>query len=129
MNDKKNVELLGFVQFDHICWLNELRHASKEIEIYQNRLLELVEDTAAPIEGRLMDIFDSLEKLKGIIETLEVDINLHKIKNRTLVQSNGHLKAMVNSVHSENKGEMKVLISKLNRLKDRFHKVTVLLRE
>ena len=40
---KNPLEQLDYIQFDHSRWLNELIFSSNEIDLYENRLIDLLE--------------------------------------------------------------------------------------
>lgn len=124
---KEELDLLGYVHFDNTRWLNELHHVNREIDIYQNRLLEFMhgfEDES--VIDELSDLYDSFEVMKMTIDKIQKKIRENQFKNKTMTQSNGSLKEIVTTLHSQAEQYMNDFQIAYKELKNKFHQFTKL---
>lgn len=122
---KDLIEPLDNIQFDHSRWLNEAIFAEKEIALYQQRLLELLKNNREKKEEitTLFDDFDQEKKLANIIKS---KIRKQVIHIGQLAHSNGELKTMIDSGHSEVREEMENFRQQYATLKENFHRFSAL---
>lgn len=124
---KQELDLLGYVQFDHQIWLNELLFAHQEIKIYESRLSELIEETDEERTGsELADLYKSFNQRDEKVAELIQKIRKHMVNNTRLVKSNGNLKTMIDTVHSVTRKEMEEFRKDYAELKKRFARFAVL---
>ncbi len=127
MKEKEILEQLNNIQFDHTRWLNELLFSAKEIDLYLNRVLEMVDefDDKAK-EGELMSMFEEFEKQKKLATNLQSKIRKHVVSISHLTHSNGELKAMIDSTHGQTRKEMENFRHQYVNLKENFHRFSAL---
>lgn len=66
---KQVFDQLEKIQFDHALWVNELTYATIEIELYQNRVISLIEENLGKKkEEELLTLFENFEKKKRTVE-------------------------------------------------------------
>ena len=124
---KQELDFLGYVQFDHHVWLNELIFSNKEVKLYEARLLELmekVEDESTLDE--LSDLYDSFSQKNEEIEELILMIRKHVVNNTRLVRSNGSIKSMIDSTHATTRKEMQKFRKDYAQLKQRFSRFAII---
>lgn len=124
---KQEIDLLGYVQFDHMRWLNQLLFSKKEIEIYQNRLLELLKasEKEKDLDG-LSLLYKAFENIKPKLNTIIAKIKKHMTENKVLKHSNGNLKTMINSMHTSTSKDMENFHKEYFVLKKRFQQFSEL---
>ncbi len=124
---KQELDFLGYVQFDHHVWLNELIFSNKEVKLYESRLLELMEkiEDEATID-ELSDLYDSFNQKNEEIEELILMIRKHVVNNNRLVRSNGSIKSMIDSMHATTRKEMDKFKKDYTQLKQRFRRFAII---
>jgi hypothetical protein len=123
---KSPLEKLTNIEFDHRLWLNELAFYFKEMAIYEDRILELLEiykdeTTEKELEKILLGIAQQKEK----VEQIQEQIRDHIIHINEKVQGNGELKAIVDTVHHKTREDMEMLRKTFDQLKDTIHRLPV----
>ena len=124
---KQEIDQLGYIQFDHLKWTNELNFITKEIGIYQDRLLELFEeyDDDRVIDD-LSDMYDDFEIGKEQAIKIQAEIQKHIIENKVRTHWNGNLKTMINTIHLPTKNKLNDFVKKHADLKNRFQRFSTL---
>lgn len=124
---RQELDFLGYVQFDHHVWLNELIFSNKEIKFYESRLLELMEkNEEESILDELSDLYNSFNQKDEEIEELIRMIRKHVVNNSRLVRSNGSLKSMIDSMHATTRIEMEKFRKDYSQLKERFNRFSII---
>lgn len=118
-------EQLDHIKFDHSRWLNELVFSLKEIELYQNRLVEMIEEDEGKRE-ELSAMFGEFEQQKKLAKDIKLTIKKHVVNISQLAHSNGELKAMINSGHKQIREEMETFRILYAALKENFHRFSAL---
>lgn len=124
---KQEINQLGYIQFDHLKWTNEIIFITKEIGIYQDRLLELFEqyDDDRTID-ELSDMYDDFEKSKEQAIEIQAEIQKHIIGNKVRTHWNGNLKTMINTIHLPTQKKLNKFVKKHADLKNRFQRFSTL---
>ena len=124
---KQVFDQLEKIQFDHALWVNELTYANIEIELYQNRVISLLEENLGQKkEEKLLTLFDNFEKKKELVNELKLNIRIHHVNNSKLVRSNGNLKKMVNFDHQKTEKEIENFRNGFKKLKEDFNHFLIL---
>jgi len=117
-------EKLVNIEFDHRLWLNEMSFAFKEITIYENRLLELIEAyEGKPEETPLGEILLSFIEQKNNAEYIKEQIREHLLHMNEKIHSNGELKAIINTVHHRTMDDVQVFREEYRMLKEKVRKI------
>ena len=124
---KQVFDQLEKIQFDHALWVNELTYAIIEIELYQNRVISLLEENLGQkVEEKLLALFENFEKKKELVNEIKLNIRIHHINNSKLVSSNGNIQKMVNIDHQKTEKEMEDFRNGLKKLKEDFNRFLIL---
>jgi len=124
---KKVLDPLDSIQFDHNRWLNELLFSSKEIKVYQKRILELAKVFADNEKGEeLMSMFSEFEQQIMLAIQIKTKIKKHVINISQLTHSNGALRAMIDTNHKQVREEMEKFRLQSANLKENFHRFSAL---
>jgi len=115
-------EQLGRLRFEHQLWLNELRFKLQEIEIIEERLLNMIEQYAQTEEHPQLEVFMYEFDLarKSILQFQKL-IKNHLESMQKKIQSNGHLKSILNSEHLATRVKLENFRKGFSALKERFH--------
>lgn len=124
---KEPLEKLNSIQFDHSRWLNELLFSTKEIKLYQKRLIDMVKAFDENEKGEeLTKMFNEFEEQNLEAIQLKSKIKKHVINISQLTHSNGELKAMLDSNHSHALLNMETFRHQYANLKETFHRFSAL---
>ena len=124
---KEILEQLDNIKFDHSRWLNELVFSAKEIKLYQKRILEMLDEFVDKEKmEELTAMFEKFDKQKKQAIGLQSKITKHVINNSRVTHSNGALKAMINSDHSQIRQKIETFRHQYANLKENFHRFSAL---
>lgn len=111
-------------QFEHALWFNELDFAFKEIKIYEDRILELIEAYTGKLEeSELGEVLLEFLAQKEAAEQIKDHIKEHLLSMAEKIHSNGELNAIVNTSHHKTKEDIALFRKEYGQLKEKIHRL------
>jgi len=112
------------VELDHRIWLNEITFAFKEIMIYQDRILDLID----AYKGKHEESELGLMLLSFIEQKLQADqikeqIQDHLKHMKAKIHANGELKAIIDTVHHKTREDIEFFRKEYKKLKEELYQM------
>ena len=115
-------EKLANIHFNHSVWFNELTFYAKEIKLYEQRLIELLNTNPDKMLEQMIAFQELFAEQKVELLAMMEQIKKHEIQIKNMAQLNGSIKYLLDHGHSDMSSRIDRFHKQYNNVKINFFK-------